>query len=232
MLDLEHLFGSQPAPATVSENPEREATARHSRHNGNTPNSYQVCLPNPLQHKALSTIDTGDTADTVHLQGGEDEQENRAPGGGAAVDDFALHPAAVILALAYCRKVKAANDERVAALLHLQTMPPGQQVQHWHSVCIDAGLKPWEELLIPAPSSGLDCTMCKHLTTRQFSSSGVRRNFWWACGLGYLILETGRGTERIWIAPPECNSFERWRPGDGNTGVVVTSGAQSGMAGG
>ncbi|PKO89472.1 MAG: hypothetical protein CVU18_03985 [Betaproteobacteria bacterium HGW-Betaproteobacteria-12] len=166
-----------------------------------------------MQHKAFSAIDTADTADTVHFQGGEDGQDHRAPGGGAAVFDFALHPAAVILALAYCRKVKASNDERVAALLHLQTMPPGQQIQHWHSVCIDVGLKPWEELLIPAPASGLDCTMCKHLTTRQMAGDSGRREFHTACGQGFLILETGRGTERIWLAPPDCKSFERWRPG-------------------
>ena len=213
MLDLESLFSSLPPPATVFGSDLSPGQARHSGHNGNTPYFDQVCLPNPLQHKAFSVIDTADTADTVHFQGGEDGQDQRAPDGGAAVSYFALHPAAVILALAWCRKVRAANDERAAVLLHLQTMTPGQQVRHWHLLCLEAGLKPWEELLIPAPASGLDCTMCKHLTTRQMTGESGRREFHTACGLGFLILETGRGTERIWIAPPDCKSYERWRPG-------------------
>lgn len=137
------------------------------------------------------------------------------------MNDFALHPAAVILVLACLQKAKASNGERVSAMLHLQTIPPGEQVKYWHSACVDIGLKPWEILMIQAPSSGLDCTMCKHLTTRQMVNDGGRRQFHWACGLGYLILETGRGTERIWIAPPECQSFERWKPSSGEAGHIT-----------
>jgi hypothetical protein len=111
--------------------------------------------------------------------------------------------------------VKADNDETASVLLHLETMPPVEQVRQWHGSCLDVGVKPWEVLTIQAPLSGSDCTMCKHLTTRQMASDGGRRQFHWACGLGYLILETGRGTERIWIAPPECSSWERWQPGRG-----------------
>ncbi len=221
MLDLESLFSSQPAPAAVSSFTPANDNAGHSGHNGNTPIFDQVCPPKSLQHKAFSTIDTADTADTVGFQGGEGEQTDRAPGEGAARNDFALHPAAVILVLAYFRKVKAHNDERVSAMFHLQTMPPGEQVKHWHSACLDVGVKPWEVLMIPAPSSGLDCTMCKHLTTRQIVSDGGRRQFHWSCGLGYLILETGRATERIWIAPPECHSFDRWKPSSGEAGHVT-----------
>ena len=142
-------------------------------------------------------------------------QGDGAPGGGAAREQFALHPSAVILALAYCRKVKADNDETASVLLHLETMPPVEQVRRWHGSCLEVGVKPWEVLTLPAPLSGSDCTRCKHLTTRQMASDGGRRQFHWACGLGYLILETGRGTERIWIAPPECSSWERWQPGRG-----------------
>jgi len=188
--------------------------ARHTGHNGNRAAVSGIDQPKALCHKALSAMDTADTPDTVDFEGVEGKEGNGAPGGGAARDQFALHPAAVILALAYCRKVKASNDERVSTMLHLGTMPPNEQIRCWHTACIEVEIKPWEVLTLPAPSSGLDCTLCKHLLTRQLSpAGGGRRQFHWACGLGYLILETGRATERIWIAPPECKSFERWQPG-------------------
>jgi hypothetical protein len=56
--------------------------------------------------------------------------------------------------------------------------------------------------------------MCAHLVTRHEAIGNGRQQYHNACGLGYLILETGRGTERIWIAPPECKSHERWYPSD------------------
>ncbi len=185
----------------------------HSGHNGNTPAFGQVCQRKPLQHKAFDGLDTVGTLGTADFQGGESQKGDGAPGGGAARERFALHSSAVILALAYCRKVEADNDETVSILLHLDTMPPGEQVRRWHGSCLEVGVKPWEALTLPAPTSGGDCTKCKHLITRQMASDGCRRRFHWACGLGYLILETGRGTERIWISPPECSSWERWQPG-------------------
>ena len=184
----------------------------HSGHNGNTPVLGEVCPRKQLQHKEFDGLGTVGTLGTVGFQGGEGQKDGGAPGEGAASEVFALHPAAVILALAYCRKVEASNDERISTMLHLESMPPAEQVRRWHSSCIDVGIKPWEVLMLPAPSSGLDCTMCSHLTTRQMASDHGRRLFHWACGLGYLILETGRGTERIWIAPPECQSYVRWQP--------------------
>lgn len=184
----------------------------HSGHNGNPLVLGLVCPRKPLQHKAFGGLGTVGTVGTVDFQGGEGQTGDGAPGGGAARERFALNPSAVILALAYCRKVKADNDETVSVLQHLESMQPGEQVRRWHGLCLEVGVKPWEALTIPAPLSGGDCTKCKHLTTRQMASDGERRQFHWACGLGYLVLETGRGAERIWIAPPECSSWERWRP--------------------
>ena len=182
---------------------------------GNTGTPLVLGQPSPrkpLQHNELDELGTVGTVGTVDFQGGEGRETGGAPGGGAARESFALHPASVMLALAYCKKLKSSDDERVSALLHLTTMQPGEQVKYWHSLCVEAGVKPWEVLMIRAPASGFDCTMCKHLTTRQITCYGERRRFDWACGLGYLILETGRGSERIWIAPPECQSYERWYP--------------------
>lgn len=233
MLNLESLFAATQSAATApstgiadesarslepsgkrpDHNPEMGGQVGHSGHNQNAPFFDEVCPRESLQHKAFSGLGTLGTLGTVDFQGGEGQEADRAPGGGAARKQFALHPGAVILALAYCRKVKASNDETVSALLSLEATAPGEQVKVWHSACIDVGIKPWEVLTIPAPASGLDCTMCKHLTTRQLIGIEGRRQFHWACRLGYLILETGRSTERIWMAPPECRSYERWQPG-------------------
>lgn len=199
-------------PADVSKSSGPSGDTGHSGHNGNTTNSDQLCPPKRLQHNDFSQSDTADTADTVVVNGGECQNSYGAPGGGASVNHFALHPAAVILVLAYFRKVKASDDKRVSAILNLETMPPGEQVKFWHVSCLDVGLKPWEVLTLKAPSSGLDCTMCRHLTTRHVAVDDGRRKFHWACRHGYQILETGRATERIWIAPPECSSYERWIP--------------------
>lgn len=231
MLDLDALFADT-APATVPGASNATKTAErlepssitpdspridggevgHSGHNGLTPVFDEVCPRKSLQHKEFDGLGTAGTLGTVDFQGSEGQKGYGAPGVGAVRNEFALHPAAVILALAYCRTVKASSEERASILLSLHTVSPGEQVRYWSLACIEVGVKPWEVLMIPAPSSGLDCTMCKHLTTRQMAEKGGRRQFHWACGLGYLILETGRATERIWIAPPECQSFERWVP--------------------
>ena len=220
MLDLDSLFARPALPENQAETvvpcgntPEIQTADRvevgHSGHTGDAPIFDQVCPPRSLQHNDFSGLGTLGTLGTVDFQGGEGQADNGAPGGGRPEDEFALHPAAVVLALAYCRNENISSEERVLVLLHLATMSPGNQVKHWHGCCVGVGLKPWEILLLPAPVSGLDCTKCKHLTTRQMVGEGERRQFHSACGQGYLILETGRGTERIWIAPPECSNWER-----------------------
>ena len=97
-------------------------------------------------------------------------------------------------------------------LLNLEGMQPAVQVRHWHGVCLLDGLNPWRVLYLPAPQWGDDCTRCTHLTTREDVIDSDRRRYHWACRHGYLILEHGRGTERVYVAPPECHSFDRWYP--------------------
>lgn len=127
---------------------------------------------------------------------------------------YQANPAAVLLLMAWARAKQASREERAAMLLDLETLPPAEQVRHWHGVCVAEGLKPWHVLYLPAPMWGDDCTMCKHLMTREEAIGEDRRRCHWACSLGYLILEHGRGTERVYIAPPECESFERWYPSE------------------
>lgn len=136
------------------------------------------------------------------------------PGGGADRDEFALHPSAVILLIAYCRATNTPWREQAESIIELGKLPPNEQIRHWQMACMQKGIQPWQVLTIAASMDGKDCSLCTHLLTRQFAEGNGRRQFHWACGKGYLILETGRGTERIWIAPPECQSFERWYPSD------------------
>jgi len=133
---------------------------------------------------------------------------------GTAVDaSYPAHPAAVLLVLAWCRLKATSPSERCALLLDLESLPPADQVRYWHAACVLAGLKPWQVLYLPAPTWGDDCTRCKHLTTREEAIGEARRRCHWACARGYLVLEHGRGSERVLVSPPECASFERWYPG-------------------
>ena len=101
----------------------------HSGHNGNAPVLGEVCPPNPLQHKGSSELGTLGTLGTVALQGGDTAIGYRAPDGGADRDEFALHPSAVILLIAYCRKLGMSPAEQVDYILELGKLPPGRQVQ-------------------------------------------------------------------------------------------------------
>lgn len=127
---------------------------------------------------------------------------------------YQANPAAVLLLMAWARVKQLGKEYRAGLLLDLETMPPADQVRHWHAGCVSEGLKPWQVLCLPAPVWGDDCTRCKHLSTREEAIGEDRRRCHWACNLGYLILEHGRGTERIFVAPPECERFERWYPTD------------------
>ncbi len=125
---------------------------------------------------------------------------------------YALNPAAVALLLAWCERAEVTQDERLAALDGLATLPPGEQVQAWASQCQAQRLNPWTLLHPVAPQEGMDCSQCAHLVSQQFNLEGSRRRFHWCCALGYQIHEYARGAERVWIAPPECGGYERWYP--------------------
>ena len=186
----------------------------------------QVGQLKPSNSKAYSGIFASVPVVPVKNQWTGNNPENRAGEGVAQqsfaqkVDDFdnsinEENPAAVLLLLSWARAKGATREERVALLLELSKMAPADQVRHWHGVCVRDGLKPWHILFRPAPTWGDDCTRCEHLTTRHEAIGEVRQRYHWACGLGYLILEHGRGTERVHVAPPECRSFERWYPSPG-----------------
>ena len=162
-----------------------------------------------------------------HGRGKEDENESDWAGGAAAEPQdfraeigengkpfYPAHPAAVLLVMAWARLKRIPRDYRASLLLDLEALPPAEQIRHWHGICLKEGLKPWHAICLPASLSAADCTRCRHLHTKHEAIGNHRIQYHWACGLGYLILETGRGTERIWIAPPECRSFDRWYPSD------------------
>jgi len=201
-------FGADSPASTAAE-------AGHSGHSAPTPDSDSLCPPKALTTNRKTAFGTVGALGTVPRQRGEEKNSPTGPGEGATGKRFALHPAAVILLLEYAKKASLQKHFIIRALSDLDIMPPDEQLKTYHQACLDAGLKPWLLLTPPAPTSGHDCTVCSHLVTHQYpGGTNGRRLFNWACKLGYLILETGRGSERIWIAPPECESWERWRPTD------------------
>ena len=133
---------------------------------------------------------------------------------GASSAVYQWNPAAVLLCLAYCRKVEATREEMAGAVVDLATLPPAEQVRMWHEACRQVGIKPHHVLNLKSPGEGADCMGCRHLASVTDHMPGDRRRFRWACGQGYLQLEYGRHTERILLAPPECESWERWYPSD------------------
>ena len=135
-------------------------------------------------------------------------------GGEHLQQQYPASPSALLLALAWCRQMRVSREEAAALLLDLGSQPPADQVRHWHGVCVAAGLAPWQVLNLPSQGEGTDCSCCAHLGSVAERIEGERRQFRWACKLGYLILEYGRHTERILLAPPECRSWERWYPSD------------------
>ncbi len=162
--------------------------------------------------------------------------ENSAHGGGAAEGTFAaekeksrflsdsllhecsyeypLNPAAVCLVVAACEKANKTPEEIGRNVLSLHRLAPAEQVRHWHKNCLAVGLAPWRVLTMDSPGEGKDCGMCVHLhSVHDYIEGDQRRNFRWACKLGYLILEYGRATERIMLAPPECDRWEKFYPG-------------------
>jgi hypothetical protein len=160
-------------------------------------------------------------------EGGCSTSENGAHGGGAAEKNFApenegssvsypLNPAAVCLVVAACERSprKPTPEQMGQHILSLHRLPPAEQVRHWHGVCRQQGLLPWRVLSFESPGEGKDCGMCAHLDSiLDYVEGDERRHYRWACKRGYLILEYGRATERVMLAPPECGSWERFYPG-------------------
>ncbi len=128
--------------------------------------------------------------------------------------DYPLNPAAVCLVVAACEQARKSPEEIGQHVHSLHRLAPAEQVRHWHANCQAVGVEPWRVLTMASPGEGKDCGMCAHLDSVLHQSEGDgRRCFRWACKLGYLILEYGRATERIMLAPPECDKWERHYPG-------------------
>jgi hypothetical protein len=147
--------------------------------------------------------------------GGGQEVENLAPENQGAIVSHPLHPAAVCLMVAACEKARKTTPEEIGKqVLSLHYLTPTEQVRHGHAACLAKGVAPWRVLAFESPGEGKDCGMCVHLHSILDHVEGDRRRCYrWACKLGYLILEYGRATERIMLAPPECKSWERHYPG-------------------
>lgn len=186
------------------------------------PNSKSICthslsnqinnvpiVPNVPTQKAWSPL-AGDEKSSVGGGGGSPDFFRARKTEGA--DSYPLHPSAVVLVLAWCDRVGATQEQRAGELLDLCNHAPGEQVSRWHLACVEQGMEPWRVLSTVATMEGKDCTLCQYLTHRTYPEANGRRWFHWTCGRGYLLLECSDGSERVWLAPPECQSWEQWKP--------------------
>ncbi len=182
-------------------------TLNTNNNNANVPDVPDVPAKN--QRGSCSTSENG-------AHGGGAELENLASENEGSSVSYPLNPAAVCLVVAACEKSprNPTPEEMGRHILSLHRLPPAEQVRHWHGVCRKQGLLPWRVLSFESPGEGEDCGMCVHLDSiLDYVEGDDRRRWHWACKLGYLILEYGRATERIMLAPPECQSWERFYPG-------------------
>ena len=217
MLDWDRLIPGERAPSQPSEG----GTGRLSQAEG-------VFVPHPMGRQessshagcspvlgAVPIVPSKNVEEGIdHSPAGDGEAENfraRKEGQGKT---YPVSPSAVLLCLAWCSGKRVPEARRWLALARLDRRPPGEQVRVWSRLCRLVGLKPWQVLAQPTAGEGKDCTFCRHFAQVVDRMPGRdRREFHWSCGLGYLILELGQATERILIAPPECERWERFYPG-------------------
>jgi hypothetical protein len=212
--------------------PEQDSTTEPGRDVPACPGKNGACPGNAIPLEANNGEAFGGVVPAVPVvpaknQGKGKEFEESGAGGVVAANHFAseiqakgverqpINHVAVVLLLAYSEKVQASLEEILAALTSLRTLPPGEQVRTWWQACLSEKLKPWRLIHLPTSGEGMECTGCSNINLVSDRVPGSRGMFHWSCKQGYLIHETGRYTERILIAPPECKSFERWRPGQG-----------------
>jgi len=62
-------------------------------------------------------------------------------------------------------------------------------------------------------SQGHECGSCHNLSmVNHAPAEAHRRLFHWVCQAAHKPLAVGYGSERVLIAPPECQDWERWQP--------------------
>lgn len=166
--------------------------------------------------------------------GGKEDDKNRVPGlpdqaAGAAGARAStsrsrirrtaapLDPAACVWLIRWAEHCEEQSEPCDLAKLYarLRTLPTTEQRDRLRKRLTEAGLNPWRQLALPLPPDGKDCQLCRHNGSHVGRlDDGDRRRFWWACAKGYQMLVYYRASERIPLAPPECDSWEHWRSHD------------------
>lgn len=181
-------------------------------HNNALCNLFPLFPVFPLKNSGRE-VQTGET-DTPGAAGRPENPRARNGGvrGTARAIRYPLHPQATTLTIAWARAAEATLPELVAFLAGLTKDPMPDQLRVVGDLCRERGLVPWKLLTYPSPGEGAECMGCKHMTSANGYLDGSRRYFRWACGKGYQIMEYARESERVAIAPPECESWDRWYP--------------------
>lgn len=108
------------------------------------------------------------------------------------------------------RTAEDGDDSRVCYDM-LNNSSAGQCAQPEHAFSV----RPARDVTWYQESSGdgWDCQFCKHLVSRWEYAENSRRRFRWRCDVGHAVMEYGRDSERILLAPESCHEWERFVPG-------------------
>lgn len=175
----------------------------------------------PCSHGSHEKIETGRNEDEKNRVSGLPDQAAGAAGARASTSRSRirrtaapLDPAACVWLIRWAERCEELSEPCDLAKLYasLRTLSATEQRNRLRKMLTDAGLNPWRQLALPMPSEGKDCQLCRHNSSYVGRlDDGDRRRFWWACAKGYQMLVYYRASERIPIAPPECDSWEHWR---------------------
>lgn len=147
-------------------------------------------------------------------EGGRKENENHAPGGGGASDNYCdaktypVNPIAMCLLLICCNKATFTKEETIEAIINLQTIPQQEQISSWAMLCYKHGIDP-DHIIYPftqSPNKGTSCQGCKHIEMLKIPTD-KRPVFRFVCSQHHQLLEACYVHERVLIAPESCRDY-------------------------
>ena len=139
---------------------------------------------------------------------------NNLPGEGVAsendcaMETYPVNPIAMTLLLICCNKAEFTLEEKLEAIINLQTIPQYEQIQSWALLCLDNGIDPYfaTSPFTQLHSKGKACQGCKHIEMEKIPD-GDRMSFKFVCKQQHPILEAYYVGQRILIAPESCSDY-------------------------
>lgn len=121
-------------------------------------------------------------------EGGRLFDGNNLPGEGVAsendcaMETYPVNPIAITLLLICCNKAEFTLEEKLEAIINLQTIPQYEQIKSWALLCIDNGIDPYfaTSPFTQLHSKGKACQGCKHIEMEKIPD-GDRMSFKFVC---------------------------------------------------